>query len=190
MAYTPRPLQDLVGAVFREHRREEHLTLAALQNRWAALVGPGLAERTWPARLQRGLLWVTAPDSSWAYQLQFLKAELLGSLRTGMPNCPVTDLRFKVGALPASVAAAAHAGPPAAPPRSDAPPPHREPLSSGEPPPHREPPQPPAPPEDEPRAADIAPELARAAAAIADPALRSAFVRAMAKQARHRNEKS
>ena len=100
MAYSPRPLQDIVGSVFREHQREEHVTLAVLQKRWADLVGPGLAQRTWPTRLQKGLLWVAAPDSSWAYQLQFLKQELLGGLRAGLPNCPVTELRFKVGTLP------------------------------------------------------------------------------------------
>ena len=161
MAYTPRPLHDLAGAVFREHRREDHVTLASLQRQWAALVGPGLAERTWPSRLQRGLLWITAPDSSWAYQLQFLKQELLGSLRAGVPNCPVTDLRFKVGALPV---------PQATPPQPGAAPsPGAEPAPNGEPP-----------------APAIAPELARAAASIADPALRSAFLRAMAKQAQHR----
>ena len=100
MPHSPRPLQDLVGQVFREHRRQEHVTLATLQQRWAELVGPGLAERTWPTRLQQGRLWIAAPDSSWAYQLQFLKQEILGSLRAGLPAFALTDLRFKVGPLP------------------------------------------------------------------------------------------
>ena len=106
MAQSPRPLHELLGRVFREHRREEHLTLATLQQHWAELVGPGFAGRTWPARLQQGTLWIAAPDSSWAYQLQFLKQELLAAIRTGLPAFPVRELRFKVGALPASQASA------------------------------------------------------------------------------------
>jgi len=146
MAYTPRPFQDLAKSVFREHRREDHVALVSLQRQWAALVGAGLAERTWPSRLQRGLLWVTAPDSSWAYQLQFLKRELLGSLQSSMQDCPVRDLRFKVGTIPAlPLPAAATAAAPA---------PEPEAVS----------------------------EVVQAASAISDPALRSAFVRAMSKQ--------
>ncbi|MFI5399756.1 MAG: DciA family protein [SAR324 cluster bacterium] len=154
MAYSPRPLQDLARSVFREHRREDHVALVSLQRQWAALVGPGLAERSWPARLQRGLLWVTAPDSSWAYQLQFLKRELLGSLQAGLPGCPVTDLRFKVGTIPAPPL-------PAATPNVE-PAPEPEAVSG----------------------------LARAASSISDPALRSAFVRAMSKQMARRLPKS
>ena len=154
MAYTPRPLQDLVGFVFREHKREEHVTLAALQKRWVELVGPGLAERTWPARLQRGLLWITAPDSSWAYQLQFLKQELLGGLRAGFLDCPVTELRFKVGTLPS-----------------------KDSIETT--------------PNVEPGLEGLKPtlELSRAADTITDPSLRSAFLRAMAKQAHRKREK-
>jgi hypothetical protein len=159
MAYTPRPLQDIVGAVFREHQREEHITLTTLQQRWAGLVGPGLAERTWPSRLQKGLLWVTAPDSSWAYQLQFLKEELLGSLRAGLPHCPITELRFKVGTIPKAEAAPAPPGSFGTPVR----PPSPAPMAS--------------------------PELARAAESISDPALRAAFVRALSKQAQRKGKR-
>jgi hypothetical protein len=151
MASTPRSLHDLAGGLFREHRRQDHLALAELQQRWASLVGPGLAGRTWPTRLQGGLLWVAAPDSSWAYQLQFLKQELLGGLRAGLENCPVTDLRFKVGPLPTAAESSGAASPAQ-----------------------------PAPP------SEPTPELARAAEAIADPALRGAFLRAMSKQARRK----
>jgi hypothetical protein len=165
MAAPPRTLHDIAGGVFREHKRHDHLTLAALQKQWATLVGPGLAGKTWPTRLQGGLLWVAAPDSSWAYQLQFLKQELLGGLRAGLENCPVTDLRFKVGPMPAEPAdadSAAGANP------------SRERTSPGERSSSREPAPPPA------------PELARAADAIADPTLRGAFLRTLSKQARRK----
>lgn len=196
MAQSPRPLHELLGQVFREHRRQDHLTLATLQQHWAELVGPGFAGRTWPSRLQQGLLWITAPDSSWAYQLQFLKQELLGAIRTGLPAFPVSDLRFKVGTLPASAAPTegttrSDSDSTAAPQATAAPP--EDPASVGRGP------NGPAPSAAEQAAAEapahgsdavpIAPELLRAADTIADPTLRAAFLRALDKQARRQEGK-
>jgi len=176
MAQSPRPLHELIGQVFREHRRQEHLTLATLQLHWAELVGPGFAGRTWPTRLQQGQLWITAPDSSWAYQLQFLKQELLAAIRTGLPAFPVRDLRFKVGTLPAPAAPAQGAISDGSKPTS-APPPAAEGAAAA------------APPEYASGAPGIAPELQRAADTIADPTLRAAFLRALDKQARRKEGK-
>ncbi len=197
MAQPPRPLHELLGQVFREHRRQEHLTLATLQQHWAELVGPGFAERTWPTRLQQGLLWITAPDSSWAYQLQFLKQELLAAIRTGLPAFPVSDLRFKVGTLsaPARDPQGAPSAPVATPPGASgggsapgaaAPPSAAVPaavLPAAE---QAAAPAVPGRADDAPR---IVPELLRAADTIADPALRAAFLRALDKQARRQEGK-
>lgn len=173
MAKSTRSLQDLVGQVFREHRRTDHVALVALQKHWAELVGSGLAERSWPTRLQQGVLWITAPDSSWAYQLQFLKQDFLGGIRTGMPDVSVSDVRFKVGALPAK--ASAPAGAPPAPAAGRAP--VSPPAARSEPHPEAQPSGP-------------AGLLDRAAAAIGDATLRDAFHRAMTKQARRNRDRS
>jgi hypothetical protein len=194
MAKQPRPVHELVGQVFREHQRQEHLTLVTLQRNWATLVGPGLAERTWPARLQQGLLWIAAPDSSWAYQLQFLKAELLAGIQLGLPGAGVNELRFKVGLIPAPLDAG-DAAPGADGTRQVTPAPTRnlvmgssregethgsESSEQAVPAPHA------AFSVDEPPS----PDLAHAAESIADPILRKAFLHAMGKQARRQTEKA
>jgi Dna[CI] antecedent, DciA len=200
MAQAPRFLHDLMGQVFREHRRTEHVTLVTLQEHWPSLVGPGLADRTWPSRLQHGVLWITAPDSSWAYQLQFLKHELLNGIRAGLPAFQLTDLRFKVGEIPSNeIAPAANPTLPAEPklrptvapqqiaksfarltneqsvmPIAEAPAPTRSDIASAR----------------SPESTPATPELARAAESIADPTLRSAFLRALSKQAQRGTDKS
>jgi hypothetical protein len=178
----PRSLLDLAGQVFREHRRQDHLTLTELQQRWPTLVGPGLAEHTWPTRLQKETLWIAAPDSSWAYQLQFLKQEILGHLRANFPASLVTELRFKVGAVPPPAP-----GDPNAPQAAsiEIPPVARRPgppAAQGSVPVQPVPltvPDPGTIPDPLPP-----PELLRAAETITDPVLRAAFLRTLAKQAR------
>jgi hypothetical protein len=106
-------LQELVKPIFLERKQEAHLTLTAVRSRWGEIVGPELARKTWPLRVQRGVLWVGAPDASWAYQFQFLRSELLQCLVTVLGPSDIRELRFKEAELPAAAAEAP--GDPAAP---------------------------------------------------------------------------
>jgi len=90
---------DLLQGIFRKQRRQPSLALQRLRQNWPGIVGEALGRVTWPARLARGVLWVTALDSGWAFNLQFVKADLLNAVRTFLDG-EVTDLRYKVGELP------------------------------------------------------------------------------------------
>lgn len=92
--------QQLVTPLFQEQRKEAHLTLTTIRSRWSEIVGPELAAKCHPARVQRGVLWVAAPDASWAYQFQFMRSEILQCLRTVLGPSDIQDVRFKAGALP------------------------------------------------------------------------------------------
>ncbi len=98
----PVSFQDLVTPLFQEHRKEAHLTLTAVRTRWAEIVGPELARKTFPLRVQRGVLWVGAPDSSWAYQFQFMRSELLHCLESVLGASDIREVRFKAAERPAS----------------------------------------------------------------------------------------
>lgn len=91
---------DLIAALFRDSKRETHVTLSALRQHWAGIVGAQLANRTHPLRLKGGVLWVAAKDSAWVYELQFFKEELLCSVNTFLESGEVKELRFRLGEIP------------------------------------------------------------------------------------------
>lgn len=157
--------RQLIHRVFREREREPALTVNVLRSHWPGIVGPELVGRTWPARLRRGTLWIAAPDACWAYELQFFKRELLGSVRAFLESEAVRELRFQTGEVPQAAQAAAQA--PEAEPT--APPPAGAPARLAE------------------READA---LSHAAGTIADPSLRQAFQRSLGKQRLNRSRRS
>ncbi len=110
----------MVGELFRERRKHPHLAVTLLRRNWKNILGEHLAGKTYPARLVGNILWINAADASWAYQLQFLKREMVESIQVFMESQAVSDLRFKVGEIPqtASISAAA-------------PPVRRDPASAG-----------------------------------------------------------
>jgi hypothetical protein len=98
---------SMIARLFREQKREGHLLLNALRQHWPAVVGEKLGRVTWPLRMEGHTLWVAAKDSAWVYELQFLKAELLDSVRTWLAAETVQDMRFRLGRIPAADAAEA-----------------------------------------------------------------------------------
>ncbi|MBE0603174.1 MAG: DUF721 domain-containing protein [Deltaproteobacteria bacterium] len=75
--------------------------LVSLHKAWPRIAGPLLTSKASPARFRNGVLTIVVRNHSWAQELQMSKPVLLSKIvaATG-PNCPVTDLRFVVGAFP------------------------------------------------------------------------------------------
>ncbi len=94
------PFNKLVAHLFREREKKPHLTVALLRQHWPAILGAELAGKTYPARLTRATLWVNAVDASWAYQLQFMKEEILHSILVFTESTAVKDIRFRQGEVP------------------------------------------------------------------------------------------
>ena len=93
---------ELLQGIFRKQRRQPSLALQRLRQNWPGIVGEAWGRVTWPARIARGVLWISAVDSGWAFNLQFVKADLLNAVRTFLDSGDVSEIRYKVGELPAS----------------------------------------------------------------------------------------
>lgn len=102
------PFGELVEGLFRKQRKGASLTVTRLRQHWGAIVGAGLARATRPTRVVRGVLWVATVDSGWAFNLQFVKADMLDAVQTYLGSEEVRELRFRVG----EVDPPAEAGPP------------------------------------------------------------------------------
>jgi predicted nucleic acid-binding Zn ribbon protein len=68
---------------------------------WDEIVGPALAERSWPDRYDRKIVWVAVQGSAWAQELRLMKEVILARLRS-RSNDPdlFGDVRFGVRKLP------------------------------------------------------------------------------------------
>lgn len=110
---SPRNLGELASDLFRSRQKQPHLTVTLLRKHWAGIVGAELARKTHPARIAGNTLWINTLDSSWAFQLQFLKEEILPAIQVFLSSAAISDLRFKAGAVPESAQKAEKAPPPA-----------------------------------------------------------------------------
>lgn len=95
--------RELIRSMFQERHKQPHLTVSLLRQHWGDILGDSLARKTYPARMAGHILWINALDASWAYQLQFMKHELLESVQVFMGSEDITELRFRQGEPHATV---------------------------------------------------------------------------------------
>jgi hypothetical protein len=97
----PESAASLVNAVVSriggDARALEHRVFDA----YNAAVGSLLRQRTAPEKLRGTMLFVRVGSSALAHQLILLKADVLAQLATALGPGVVTDLRTRVGPLPA-----------------------------------------------------------------------------------------
>jgi hypothetical protein len=77
-------------------RRAEELGCLEL---WSSVVGEKIADATRAERLRDGILFVVARSSVWAYELTFVKEEIIRSLNERLGRPLIRDIRFKTGAV-------------------------------------------------------------------------------------------
>ena len=159
MARAPREnTGQIVTRLFTGQRRGGQLVLQRLRGQWLAIVGEELATRTRPTKIHRGTLWIAVTDSSWSYELQFHKRELLAAIHAFLDSEEVAELRFQVGSVE-----------PLPGEREPALPPERTALRAA----------PEAP-------LEAVSAVEHAASTITDETLRNVFVRSLSKQRRNR----
>jgi hypothetical protein len=91
----PRRVADLVASALPQ--LADRLRESRLHQHWARLVGPEMARRTQPGRLERGCLTITVDNSPWMHELTLRQAELTARVTERVPE--VRSLRFVVGTL-------------------------------------------------------------------------------------------
>jgi predicted nucleic acid-binding Zn ribbon protein len=61
---------------------------------WEGLVGPTIAKRATPKKMQGETLVVQAVSSAWAQELSFMKAAILKKIKEELPDAAINDIRF------------------------------------------------------------------------------------------------
>lgn len=91
--FGPRALGALMPPLTRPVLRRLHPGAAQLMAEWEALVGPGLASRTTPRRLDRGTLTIACAGPV-AMELTMLGPQVIGRINAGLGRPVVQRLRF------------------------------------------------------------------------------------------------
>jgi hypothetical protein len=91
----PRRVADLVASALPQ--MAERLQEVRLRTRWASIVGPDVARRTQPGRLDHGCLTITVNNSPWLHELTLRQGELAARLGEHLPE--IRALRFVIGTV-------------------------------------------------------------------------------------------
>jgi predicted nucleic acid-binding Zn ribbon protein len=92
----PRAVADSLDRVARRLGVGRAATLPAVFDRWAELVGEGVAARAVPRSLRGTTLVVAVDDPSWATQLRWLEADLVARIGAQVGAGVVTALELVV----------------------------------------------------------------------------------------------
>src|SRR5215467_6768611 len=109
--HAPRRVADLVASALPQ--LSDRLVEIRIRAHWGALVGPDMARRTQPGRLEHGCLTVTVDNSPWLQELTLRQAELTSRLADQIPE--VQRLRMVLGTLTRVTSASAPRRPRPAP---------------------------------------------------------------------------
>ena len=93
----PRPIGQTLDAVMRGLGAPEASGVHLVFDRWAEVVGDGLAARTRPLKIDGGRLVLAVDEPAIATHVRFLQAELLARLEELLGPGRVTALDLRVG---------------------------------------------------------------------------------------------
>jgi predicted nucleic acid-binding Zn ribbon protein len=96
-ALGPSSASRALGSVLKRHGIAKEVREHRLLLQWDKVVGPRVADRTLPDRLEKGVLWVRVETSSWMHQLSFMKEDIIAKANELCGEEVVSDLHFHLG---------------------------------------------------------------------------------------------
>jgi len=87
-------LSDVLPAVLRDLGLQARFNERQVVEKWAAVVGPELAQRARALRCENGTLWVHVNHGAWMQELHFIEKDLLAKMRAACPEVNLMRIRF------------------------------------------------------------------------------------------------
>lgn len=88
------PVGEVLPAVLRSLGLERKFRELRLLDVWPTVVGPEIAARTRPTRVENGVLYVHVDHGAWMQELHFIEKDLIGKLREQVPGVSLAKIRF------------------------------------------------------------------------------------------------
>ena len=93
---SPTGIAEVVRSVYPS-REPEDVTAIRVFHWWRRAVSERIHRRARPVRLYAGILYVHTATSAWASELEYMKEQLLASVRKRAPEARVRGIHFRVG---------------------------------------------------------------------------------------------
>lgn len=94
----PEPISAVIARLMPGMETPRETPQAVLLRAWPDIVSPQAAAHAEPVRIMNDALVVCVDHSCWAHELTMRKAEIIARIKKTIPDCPIDDIRFKVGA--------------------------------------------------------------------------------------------
>ncbi len=96
----PQTIGAILSGISRQYGFQSHLKVHKLQKNWERIVGPQLAEHTFPAQIRFGKLHLLVDGPVWTQQLNFIQKKLLDQIRVFDEKIGVEEICCRVGVIP------------------------------------------------------------------------------------------
>jgi predicted nucleic acid-binding Zn ribbon protein len=98
-ARKPKKIADVLSQLITTRGYGRIQSDANLAAAWQQAAGPTIAKYTHPGRLRRGILEITASNSTIVQELTFQKKQILTQLQADLPEARIRDIRFRIGSI-------------------------------------------------------------------------------------------
>lgn len=90
----PAPIGATVTNLTSRMGWDHQLAQALVANQWADIVGPSVAEHSWPV-FDGTRLTIRCASTAWASALKMMRSAIEGTLRDNYPELDITELHFR-----------------------------------------------------------------------------------------------
>ena len=95
----PKPICDILTELMARRGFARVQSSAALESAWSRVAGEWMSRYSRVAGVKRGKLEIVVANSTLVQEMTFQKPSLLAALKEALPDEPIKDLRFRVGAI-------------------------------------------------------------------------------------------
>ncbi|HEY3417419.1 MAG TPA: DUF721 domain-containing protein [Armatimonadota bacterium] len=89
-------LQTLVGGLLKNPKLVSSMRRVMLMSLWPQVVGELVAQKSWPEKVEDGVLIVGVVSHAWANELHMLKAQIIARYRKLLGRSILRDVEFRV----------------------------------------------------------------------------------------------
>jgi predicted nucleic acid-binding Zn ribbon protein len=90
-------MQSLLGGLLKNRQLVSSFRRVMVMSLWEQVVGPLVAQKSWPEKVSDGVLLVGVISHPWAAELQLLKTQILTRYRQLLGRSALKDIEFRVG---------------------------------------------------------------------------------------------
>ncbi len=96
MAHGQESIQTLLGGLLKDRRMLASMRRVMVMSLWDQVVGALVAQKSWPLKVEEGVLHVGVTSHTWADELHLLKPQILSRYRQLLGRSALKDVAFRV----------------------------------------------------------------------------------------------